>query len=62
MLVCVFQKEIGVFKYYYVINFEILQDVGEREGKYYVINVLLKDGIDDVNFIWMFCVVGICVF
>jgi len=34
-----------------------VKDVGEREGKYYAINVPLKDGIDDVNFIRMFKVV-----
>jgi len=36
-----------------------LQDVGEKEGKYYAINVPLKDGIDDVNFVRMFRVVSI---
>lgn len=36
-----------------------LQDVGEKEGKYYAINVPLKDGVDDVNFVRMFRVVSI---
>ncbi|KAG0597225.1 hypothetical protein M758_UG322300 [Ceratodon purpureus] len=34
-----------------------VKDVGEREGKYYAINVPLKDGIDDANFVRMFRVV-----
>ncbi|KAJ7522667.1 hypothetical protein O6H91_18G021600 [Diphasiastrum complanatum] len=31
-----------------------VKDVGEREGKYYAINVPLKDGIDDASFTRMF--------
>lgn len=27
-----------------------LKDIGERDGKYYAINVPLKDGIDDASF------------
>jgi histone deacetylase 1/2 len=34
-----------------------LQDVGEREGKFYAINVPLKDGIDDASFTRMFRVI-----
>lgn len=36
-----------------------MQDVGEKEGKYYAINVPLKDGVDDANFVRMFRVVSI---
>ncbi len=35
-----------------------MQDVGEREGKFYAINVPLKDGIDDASFTRMFRVVS----
>jgi len=31
-----------------------VKEVGEREGKYYAINVPLKDGIDDLNFTRLF--------
>lgn len=35
-----------------------LKDIGEREGKYYAINVPLKDGIDDASFIRLFKIVS----
>jgi len=31
-----------------------LKDIGEREGKYYAINIPLKDGIDDASFTRLF--------
>jgi acetoin utilization deacetylase AcuC-like enzyme len=31
-----------------------LKDIGEREGKYYAINIPLKDGIDDSGFTRLF--------
>lgn len=31
-----------------------MQDIGARDGKYYAVNVPLKDGIDDGSFIRMF--------
>lgn len=31
-------------------KFTTLKDIGERDGKYYAINVPLKDGIDDASF------------
>ena len=31
-----------------------LKDIGEREGKYYAINIPLKDGIDDTSFTRLF--------
>jgi histone deacetylase 1/2 len=34
-----------------------VKDVGEREGKFYAINVPLKDGIDDASFTRMFRVI-----
>jgi acetoin utilization deacetylase AcuC-like enzyme len=30
------------------------KDIGEREGKYYAINIPLKDGIDDASFTRLF--------
>ena len=35
-----------------------MQDVGEREGKYYSLNVPLKDGIDDQSFVDTFQIVS----
>ena len=35
-----------------------LKDIGEREGKYYAINIPLKDGIDDTSFTRLFKTVG----
>ena len=32
----------------------VLKDIGEREGKFYAINVPLKDGIDDTSFTRLF--------
>ncbi|WOL01476.1 hypothetical protein Cni_G10192 [Canna indica] len=32
----------------------LLKDIGKREGKYYAINVPLKDRIDDANFTRLF--------
>lgn len=31
-----------------------MKDIGEKEGKYYAINVPLKDGIDDASFTRLF--------
>lgn len=31
-----------------------MKETGEREGKYYAINVPLKDGIDDTSFTRLF--------
>lgn len=31
-----------------------LKDVGEKEGKFYAINVPLRDGIDDGSFLRLF--------
>lgn len=28
----------------------VVKEIGEREGKFYAINVPLKDGIDDASF------------
>lgn len=35
-------------------DFTILKEIGEREGKFYAINVPLKDGIDDSSFTRLF--------
>lgn len=35
-------------------NFTLLKEIGEREGKFYAINVPLKDGIDDPSFTRLF--------
>lgn len=35
-----------------------MKEVGEREGKFYAINVPLKDGIDDTSFNRLFKTVG----
>ena len=35
-----------------------MKEIGEREGKYYAINVPLKDGIDDASFTRLFKTVG----
>lgn len=32
----------------------ILKDIGDKEGKYYAINIPLKDGIDDSSFTRLF--------
>ena len=32
----------------------VLKEIGEREGKFYAINVPLKDGIDDTSFTRLF--------
>lgn len=37
-----------------LININILKEIGEREGKFYAINVPLKDGIDDGSFTRLF--------
>ncbi|MBA0684004.1 hypothetical protein Goari_025621 [Gossypium aridum] len=34
-----------------------VKDIGEREGKYYAINVPLKDGIDDTSFTRLFKII-----
>ena len=34
--------------------FFALKEIGEREGKFYAINVPLKDGIDDTSFARLF--------
>lgn len=39
----------------------VLKEVGEREGKYYAINVPLKDGIDDTSFTRLFKTVSFSV-
>lgn len=39
----------------------VLKEVGEREGKFYAINVPLKDGIDDSSFNRLFKTVSRCV-
>lgn len=31
-----------------------LKDIGDKDGKYYAINVPLKDGIDDASFTRLF--------
>ena len=33
-----------------LIDISVLKEIGEREGKFYAINVPLKDGIDDGSF------------
>lgn len=35
-------------------DFILLKEIGEREGKFYAINVPLKDGIDDTSFTRLF--------
>lgn len=49
------------FDFYFYINKRlifmfgfILKEIGEREGKFYAINVPLKDGIDDNSFTRLF--------
>jgi acetoin utilization deacetylase AcuC-like enzyme len=37
-----------------------LKDIGDREGKYYAINIPLKDGIDDTSFTRLFKTVCQC--
>lgn len=36
------------------IVFSLEKEIGEREGKFYAINVPLKDGIDDASFTRLF--------
>ena len=38
----------------YLLICYILKEMGEREGKFYAINVPLKDGIDDTSFTRLF--------
>ena len=38
----------------YLLIWYILKEIGEREGKFYAINVPLKDGIDDTSFTRLF--------
>lgn len=37
-------------QYLTCIHFVNFKDIGERDGKYYAINVPLKDGIEDASF------------
>lgn len=37
-----------------LINIFVTKEIGEREGKFYAINVPLKDGIDDTSFTRLF--------
>lgn len=37
-----------------LINIFVMKEIGEREGKFYAINVPLKDGIDDTSFTRLF--------
>lgn len=41
------------FSLYLLILF-VLKEIGEREGKFYAINVPLKNGIDDTSFTRLF--------
>lgn len=36
-----------------------LKEIGEKEGKFYAINVPLKDGIDDASFTRLFKTVSL---
>lgn len=40
-------------------DFTLLKEIGEREGKFYAINVPLKDGIDDPSFTRLFKTVSL---
>jgi acetoin utilization deacetylase AcuC-like enzyme len=61
----------GIFKLFYIFILDgcalhivlhgcHLKDIGDREGKYYAINIPLKDGIDDNSFTRLFKTVSRC--